>query len=68
MQSTHTMKRTFDQNFEEWQVGDYIVWEEEKDGPLLKITRLDHEYDRVFWLENGEEQMTRMTNMWRVSK
>ncbi len=56
----------FDSNYDDWKPGDQIVWEEEKmrEAPIT-LLRID-EYERVFWLEDGKECMTRATNMLRV--
>ncbi len=56
----------FDSNYQEWKPGDQIVWEEEKEG-ILMLLRID-EYERVFWLEDGKECMTRATNMLRITE
>ncbi len=57
----------FDRNYDDWKPGDQIAWEEEKtrEAPLT-LLRID-EYERVFWLEDGKECMTRATNMLRIT-
>src|SRR5260221_287535 len=59
------MKRLLDDDYELWKPGDLLVWDEDEDGPLFPLARID-EHERVFWLDHGEEHMTRATNMWRV--
>ncbi len=57
----------FDRNYDDWKPGDQIVWEEEKmrETPFT-LLRID-EYERVFWMEDGKECMTRATNMLRIT-
>ena len=55
------------EEWEDWKAGDWIVWNAgDDDKTPHQITRIDA-YGRVFWLENGQERMTRATNMERVS-
>lgn len=59
-----------DDNYDEWKIGDLIVWEDEanqKTPVLKKIEKID-EYGRVFWKEGRDTVMTRLTNMLRVRK
>lgn len=65
------MKRVSDDNWPEWQAGDLITWQEDArnnldQAPLFTITRKD-QWDRVFWIEQSEECLTRATNMVRVT-
>ena len=57
----------FDAQYDDWRAGDLVVWEEEKEAEPMKITKIDN-YGRVFWLEGGEEAMTRSTNLLRVKE
>jgi len=61
--------RTFDNKWEEWNAGDLIVWEEDKQGPMFRIKRINFETGYVWWDDpNGDlENMTRCTNLLRVS-
>ncbi len=58
-------ERIFDEDSDDWKVGDWVVLEDERDGEPVQITHIN-EWGRVYWMENGEECMTRATNLLRV--
>lgn len=61
------IKRTFDQLWDAWQVGDIIVWADDKDGKIWPIERIKDGY--VWWRDDVHgEQMTRDTNLLRVTE
>ncbi len=56
-----------DSDYDNWHVGDWVIWADEKDGPRMQIVEID-EYQRVFWLVGGRQEMTRATNLLRVQE
>ena len=70
----------FDEAYADWNVGDIVVWNEDKDGPRIQITRIDREHGYIYWNQSeterdyydgfvlAQEAMTRMTNMLRVQE
>lgn len=56
----------YDSDDEDWKVGDFIIWEEEKNSfpTPFQITFVD--WSHVCWKEDGKEVQTRPTNMLRV--
>lgn len=59
------MTRTFDENYDDWKPGDYVVWEDEPQGEKMQIIEVD-EYQRVWWMDDGKKAMTRAVNLLRV--
>lgn len=61
--------RVYDDNWEDWKVGDTIVWCDDKNKEDWIITKIDRGY--VYWIDNkyefGKENMTRVTSMLRVT-
>jgi hypothetical protein len=60
--------RAFDSQYDDWAVGDLVVWEDDKEAEPMKITEIDA-YERVHWSEGDEEDhLTRATNLLRVKE
>lgn len=67
VQHSRKMTRSFDEEWDSWKAGDYIVWAEDKYGPRYRIKRISDDY--VWWDASKQqpEQMTRATNLLRVT-
>jgi hypothetical protein len=55
----------YDTDYDDWKVGDTVTWAIDDDPDTMIIESIDATYKRVYWLENGEMDMTRMTNLKR---
>lgn len=67
--ATEGENRTFDQEWEKWRPGDLIVWEDDKQGPMYPIVRINLATGYAWWDDpaGGPENMTRCTNLLRVT-
>lgn len=69
VQRSREATRTFDEKWEEWKPGEKIVWTDDYFGQVFLITKINHDTGYVWWDDpaGGPEQMTRATNLYRVT-
>lgn len=61
--------RTFDNNYDDWKVGDKVVWVDKRDiCPLFTVTEINVSARWAFWEDSGTRQGSQWENLIRVTE